>query len=140
MRRAPRLRDQVVSGLSDGEFQVVQTTTLELLQERKLVSNISKNLRVLVETLFVRDCQSRNAPLLLEDVGDTFADELIGDQANHHANGNGKDTKHYRTCPFRTGLRWAGSRYTKGSSTNKDDEDLNTGHDEVDYDEVPILQ
>lgn len=64
MRGTSRLRDESLARVLYGKFQIVETTALEFLDERKLVSDISKNLRIIIKAFFIRDCQSGDATLL----------------------------------------------------------------------------
>lgn len=139
MRRAPRSHEGL-TGVLDGEFQVVNPTTLELLEEQELVLDISEGLGVFVETFLVLNGKTGQLRLPLEVFRNTLPDEIIGNETNQHGDGDRDQTNHNSSHPLAPKLRGLFVRDTERNSTNEDNKNLSTAHSEVDSKEEPVAR
>lgn len=96
----------------------------------------------MVESLvFVRNAQARHSLGVgpaLERLRNKFFNERVGDEADDHANGNGKKAEEDSGAPHQPCLSWGCD--VERLTANKDDQDLSTTHNDANTDEEPILE
>lgn len=96
----------------------------------------------MVESLvFVRDTQTRHTLVVgstLERLRDEFLEKRVRYETNDHANGDGKEAKENGSSPHDGSL--LRRRNIERLTTDKDDQDLSTTHNDANTDEEPILE
>jgi len=133
-----RASSEVILGLFDLESEIVDASTLDLLQEAKLLSDIGDWLVQLVLTLFfILDVELWNFLRAANEVPwDKLHYQLIRNAANGCTNWNGEETKGNRITPA-TSIK---SLDGESLATKEHDDDLKADHDAVDSDEELVLK
>ena len=115
------------------EFDRVETSTPDSLQEGELLTNLLQPLVPLEALVFVGHHDLWGA-LALHALGENLLEEFVGDQPDDDGDGHGGGTQDDGIGP----LGAVQSCDREGSAADEDDHDLTADHDHVDADEEPI--
>ena len=123
-----------------GKLQVVNPPSFDALQEGQLVSNVSECCGVGAEAFVVvrhRNAGDFGMSPALQRLWDQSLHEGIGYQANDHSKRNGNKSQNNSVSPHGWCLSKRGD--VEGSSTDHDDQNLPSTHNECDTNEEVIL-